>query len=394
MLLMALACWLVAGCQVLLGISDVDESLDAGTSTDARLRDAGSADGNAPMLRRIRLSFLNSTRSETLSSFPVLVKLNPDRIRYALTSPGGADVRFVDADGTVLAHEIERWDPARESWIWVKVPVIDAFSNSDFIELHYGDIGAGVEQQPSAVWSDGFEGVYHLGEDLTSVAEARDSTMHGRHGTVFGRVAAVPGAVGAGMRFPGASDSYIDLGDIEAYEAAENAPLTVEVWFRAEPSDVSRHSLFYKDYGCRGWKLYKAGESLMTYFSATPSDCGAQENIQTVADGLANERWYYAIGRMHRNNPAVLNSCTTVYWDEAGTRRDESQCLDDYAGQASSNNDGPALIGIGIDQSEPFQGIIDEARVSSTIRSSAWLEAQYDSMADAFLVYGPDEALP
>jgi hypothetical protein len=40
-----------------------------------------------------------------------------------------------------------------------------------------------------------------------------------------------------------------------------------------------------------------------------------------------------------------------------------------------------------------FDGIIDELRISSVVRSSAWLELQHRSMTDDLLVYGDEEAV-
>ena len=50
----------------------------------------------------------------------------------------GADIRFVDNDGTELNYEIEAWDDGTETAnIWVKVQQIDQSSNTDFIHLYY-----------------------------------------------------------------------------------------------------------------------------------------------------------------------------------------------------------------------------------------------------------------
>ncbi len=41
-----------------------------------------------------------------------------------------------------------------------------------------------------------------------------------------------------------------------------------------------------------------------------------------------------------------------------------------------------------------FPGLIDEARISDTPRSAAWIAAQYESMSDTFATYGAPEAGP
>ena len=79
---------------------------------------------NTSWSQRKRLTFNNTGQAENLADFAVLIKLDSTRINYALTQNAGQDLRFVDADGTLLAHEIESWDESGTSYVWVKVPQI------------------------------------------------------------------------------------------------------------------------------------------------------------------------------------------------------------------------------------------------------------------------------
>ena len=69
----------------------------------------------------VKLLFDNST-SSNLQDFPVLVKLDSSRVDYSQTQDNGEDLRFYDADGTLLSHEIETWNESGDSFVWVKVP--------------------------------------------------------------------------------------------------------------------------------------------------------------------------------------------------------------------------------------------------------------------------------
>ena len=80
-----------------------------------------------------RTSYLGVT-SEALVNFPVLVKVDGSSIDYSNTQNLGQDIRFTDSDGTtLLSYEIEKWDEASYSYVWVKVPQIDINSNTDYI---------------------------------------------------------------------------------------------------------------------------------------------------------------------------------------------------------------------------------------------------------------------
>ena len=117
---------------------------------------------------------------ENLVDFPVLVQLDSSRIDYSLTQNDGADLRFVDRDGTLLPHEIETWNEAGTSYVWVKVPQIDGSSGTDHIWLYYGNAAAPDAQNVAAVWNSGYVAVYHLDDTL------QDSTVNLNHGTNSG----------------------------------------------------------------------------------------------------------------------------------------------------------------------------------------------------------------
>ncbi|MFH2202161.1 MAG: DUF2341 domain-containing protein, partial [Elusimicrobiota bacterium] len=101
--------------------------------------------------QRVKIHFNNAAIAETLNDFPVLIRLTTGQIDYSLTEANGEDLRFVDADqSNVLAYEIEKWDLAGNStsYIWVRVPAIDASSNLDHIWLYYDKDGAAAGGEP------------------------------------------------------------------------------------------------------------------------------------------------------------------------------------------------------------------------------------------------------
>ena len=88
-----------------------------------------------PALFTKKCSFLVSgyTGTETLTDFPVLVRLSPASVHgfaYADCLFDGADLRFTDAAGELIPHEIDTWNTAGESLIWVKVPVLTGTTTS------------------------------------------------------------------------------------------------------------------------------------------------------------------------------------------------------------------------------------------------------------------------
>lgn len=101
----------------------------------------------------------------TLSNFPLLVRLSSTRQPWfdpADCGTGGADLRFALADGTLLSHEIDTWNPSGESFVWVNVPSLSADTE---IVVYWGVKNASLAPAVNAAdaWPD-YVAVYHLGE--------------------------------------------------------------------------------------------------------------------------------------------------------------------------------------------------------------------------------------
>lgn len=312
--------------------------------------------------RRVPLRFDNSAQDEDLEGFPVLVRLDPTRIDYGELAPEGADLRFVDADGaTLLPHEIESWNEAGVSTVWVRVPRVDGGSSTDHIWLYYGNPGASDAQDPAATWA-GYAGVWHLGASL------EDSTANQNDATSFG-TSLVPGWLGDARRFDGAS--WVDAGN--APSLALTGALTLEAWIAIDDPDQSGapRVLSKKPVwnATEGYNLeYKPGENNLT----TVGSGGDYAR----ADGIDLDTGWHWVGA------SVSGSSGRMYVDGIDRTSD---------GTLSPLLAGTQSLRFGRETTEFFLGRIDEIRISASARSADWMAAQYLSMTDSFLEFGPSE---
>ncbi len=144
-----------------------------------------------------KLLTIDNTRvagTEHHEYFPVLVSLTNDTdLQANVASAQGFDIQFRASDGRrILDHEIESYHAGTGTLVaWVRIPAL--YYNSDTtIYIYDGDPGVTCSlENPGGVWTNGYEGVWHLKESGTGVAgEYKDSTSNLRHGT--------RGPVGAG----------------------------------------------------------------------------------------------------------------------------------------------------------------------------------------------------
>ena len=77
------------------------------------------------LFRRSAVVSTSYTQSSTLTNFPLLVRISTDRLpgfNAATAGANGMGVRFTDAEGTLLNHEIDEFHADGDSLYWVSVP--------------------------------------------------------------------------------------------------------------------------------------------------------------------------------------------------------------------------------------------------------------------------------
>lgn len=357
----------------------------SGTGNAAFVQLAGSAPADAwydtDWLYRRKITFDNSAQAENLTNFPALVTLDNTDIDFAKVKAAGADIRFTDSDGsTLLSHEIELWDDGTENAVvWVKVPQINASSNTDYIYLYYGNTAATDSQNASAVWSNGYAGVWHMNQNPGGTApQILDSTSNARHLTSAGSMAAddvVDAKIGKGLSFDGTNDYLsiplsglnFDTGHIEIWIQKSTTPF--RAFFRTDGSGCD--SEFYLTSNTAGF--WTNGSCAAGTYEATTSVGGATGWNHTSFQGRSDGNTIFINGLQVSPNYVQGNASRAIF-------------LDDFASGATLFS-----LGTAGDPSEFWNGIMDEFRISNTTRSGAWIAAQYTNMNGGYVSYGSEE---
>ena len=118
----------------------------------------GSNDCNNRWQSRKKITFDNRASTENLTDFPALIRLDSSKIDYSKVQNAGQDLRFVDATGgAVLRYDIDTWDETGECLVWVRVPQIDAESNTDYIYMYYNNASASAGLDPPNTYESNIE---------------------------------------------------------------------------------------------------------------------------------------------------------------------------------------------------------------------------------------------
>lgn len=330
---------------------------------------------------RTQLTFNNSSRAENLSDFPILVTLDTNRFDYSQAQISGNDLRFVDADGTVLSYEIETWNPNGQSHIWVKVPQIDAGSVSDSIWMYFGNSSAAAGQNAADVWSNGYVGVWHMNGNPTGTGAIQDSSSSNVDGTSTGMDSTnqTNGPIGGALKFDGSSE-YIRVSTTATDPTAvDPSQLTIEAWASssgntgfAERIINRRNIVFLTPYESYGLGTSASDGTQLVHSTGSP-------DLVSTTGALPADRWRYVTG--------VFSSSTSQLYVDGVLNASQSG----VTSFGSGNDDitiGAGEMGLTSTISQYWRGGIDEVRLSNVARSAAWTSAQYASMTDTMITYG------
>lgn len=303
------------------------------------------------------------------AEFPLLVRLNADTFDFAQARPDGADIRFRDAAGRPLAHQIDEWDATGgTACIWVRIPEIRGNARQS-ITMIWGNTAAASESDGGAVFAadNGYCSVLHLDGRL------RDET--GRVKPVDLGSEPATGMIGSCRTL--AAGKGIHCGDSITGFPSGDAEFSSQAWFRA---DACGAPIF-------GWGRYAKrlngntgdGNEVVISIDAPPGLSWASDG-----PGGARAETLPTIGRWCHVVASYRDGTSRIHVDgrPAGSRH--------HKAAMSLMNDLTMTIGGGRPRSFGFAGCIDEVRVSKVARSDDWIRLEYENQkAGQMLVGGP-----
>ena len=313
--------------------------------------------------------------SSTLANFPVLVRLSAERqpgFVPADCGEGGVNLRFALDDGTLLAHEIDTWNPDGESCVWVNIPSLTA--ETEFYA--YWKTGADVilpEIEHGDVWPN-FIAVWHLSEES---GEVLDSSKNGYDVTNGSTVASSDLAiVGRSRNVQGGAfkTGVLTLSDTD--EAHPIRPLshvakfTISGWMRdASTVEAGYRTLMSKGaYQADGW----CANTQNNRTSLTAVGYNAKTKQWNFPSGKTlNGQWHYLT--------LSYNDGTAQCWLDGAALATSWSTL-----QAPNESKTHELTFSG-----GMTGYVDEMRMMDGAISDAWAKADYATQNTGdFLSFG------
>ena len=297
--------------------------------------------------------------------------------RIAFTTSDGVTQLYADCELFDVSEQKAIYHVSKTGWTVSSSTDTDIYLYYDNTAGHnttYISKSGGTAAQ--SVWDSDFKAVYHMQDNTTSTI--LDSTSNANHGTKKGinEPAEATGKVGQGQDFDG-TDDYINLGNNTSITTdLDDSGFTFEAVVNVDDLTDVKGIIDNDSY------------ALLIYDTDSDSSCD-DPGIGVYATG----GWKY--------KASANTIAASTYNYIAGISDGSNIALQVNDNTRESSSLGAALqfyasdVKIGIktedDTSDPFDGIIDEVRISSIARSAAWIAATYDSLWDTLLTHGSEE---
>jgi len=302
----------------------------------------------------------NNTGGSAQTDFPVMVKISDATFKTVgnggnVQNSNGYDIAFYsDSAGTTpLTWETDYYDGTNGIyWGWVKIPSLSATSDT-VIYVFYGDASISTFQSTASnVWTSSYRVVYHF-PNGTSLS-ASDSTSNAYTGTITAATAGA-GQVDGGVVT--SSSHYVTSPTI----TAPSGSVTMSAWFKTSSTGTYQmiiSAINTAQYEVRINDTNKA-EVVFNYPGPGSTVYTTITGSTTMTDGA----WHYIAATYDGTN-------VRLYVDGAQVG----------STSASGYADPFTVFRVGgryNDNSFPFNGTIDEARIHTNAKSANWIVTEY-----------------
>ena len=317
--------------------------------------------------------------SSDLVNFPLLLNITDPLLRPVVNgghvnSAAGYDIIVTsDAAGMQkLDHQVESYNPnAGQIVAWVRIPVLSHTSDT-VVNLFYGNPGiAGSQENKNGVWDGTFDAVYHMSDNAANNTVA-DSTLHHSGSNQANTNANAAAGVAAGaLSFNGSTD-YVAVPDAADLQASRVR--TVSFWMK--PGDLSGATTYrvlseYSD-SDNSWAVVAetAGNADSNTVRADAKVAGVESHLKIADNSIHAGTFYHVAAVFDNSKPAA------IYLNGVSL-----PLLTPKQGGLTNGSTVRMTVGARADGGRAFPGIIDEVRISNTVRSADWVRAEFNNQS-------------
>ncbi|MHA2407038.1 MAG: DUF2341 domain-containing protein, partial [Candidatus Ranarchaeia archaeon] len=328
-----------------------------------------------PMLKYRKSITIDANKvngSVSHTNFPVLLNItDADLHDNTKVQVDGDDILFTDCSGTRLDHEIELFNQAGNGShahlvAWVRVPILSAETNTN-ITMYYGNSAILNQENPMGVWSSSYEQVWHLEE---TSGNHHDSASGLDNGEVRGTVTQdASGIISGANEFNGIStESWMEVTNSE--DLIGNTSFTIEAWIYIEALYSQFIGLVQlgRENNLNWVGLWIDGNNRIAF----GWDWQGGRGGNLAGSTLLASQWYHVVATYNGTHRRLYLNGTLDAGPSAG-----------WYGTTDNLN-----WTIGTDNNTNyFDGFMDEIRISNVHRSDHWISTEYNNQFEPSSFY-------
>ena len=313
------------------------------------------------------------TGETDLSNFPVLVKFSegaPSGFSYANCATDGSDLRFADAGGNLIAHEIDTWSTSGTSMVWVCVSTLAHGADTTFT-MYYGTNGVSAlpEVAASDVWtSAGYNAVWHFDSSNKESVHNLSATSHGT--TAYNNDSTYPTMMGGNAMWL-SNEGYLSFGNSADWKTlGDGNTLTLSCWAISQDPKYGRMISCKNSWdGSTGYELTMQNSDTIITVGSTGNSQKKFENTPSV------KQWRHLTATFASDGKIAL-------WVDGNHFYTSSSV-------ALTTPAEELRIGAVAQANNYWNGGLDEVRIHRGVESDDWIKACYDTMtSNTFAVPG------
>lgn len=316
------------------------------------------------------ITISNANVTADVANFPIYVPIvNDTDIGGHANGTNGFDVQFSNSDNSaVLSFERIYWNnPAgtANGDFYVLVPLVTTAA-ATVIRCYYGKAGESDLSAPTTVFNkdtNNWVAVWHLEESGSGYLDATANNNDSNAQTAPTRAT---GRAGYGQDFTRASSHYIRVATSTSLDIG-TSDFTVSWWLNKH--DTTDDAVISKMDG-NGWSQFQGASG-----SGYKSTCDIYDPDDSYCESIevSLNVWHHIAFSCDRDNASGF----IPYADGiAGTATDPTASVSTLASGE------PLYLGCHYGASYFLDGVLDEVRVSNTVRSAAWIKLEAKNMEE------------
>lgn len=331
-----------------------------------------------------------------LTNFSLLLDLYPKDLSGGIMFVNETTLQPFD-------YEIELYEPSSGSTpghlvAWVRLPVFSATKDTE-ISLYYGNSASPSDNNPDNLWFD-YMGVWHLGEPVEDEENSPfihiDETLNENNGNQTGNDD-YEGIIGKSQDFDGIDD-HIKIGDPDNLDLIGLSNYTISGWFYRDTTtttDVIIDKFYLESPDYTGYSLWiDSSDGLLHFIVADDDDDGVHFKSSSNFNSLPTG-WY----SFNINFDTGINTLPTEWSLYINGINDNGATSSYGTGDqnpedfSTSNNQADLTIGAHANNTNHFDGKLDEIRIIQKQLSEDWIRTEYINQYNlsAYLTIGSEE---